>query len=241
MTSILEDKNAEQFRENIYPNLPKVIMTGEGLLNQRFTDDEHVLINSGELERRFRETLFRERTNEIKLHRQKAEERLTHFIKIKNRWTRADSILRYTGFSFIIICGGSATILASFVTSGIAIPAVAILVISGVSLVQSNIFETILKKLTSKRKRKYRNKINETQSYLDKMYIIFEKARYDKEITNEELETIRNLSLPNYASVGEDISLQEELDKIENSFKLLRQKIAVQTNNRPSAPELKIL
>jgi hypothetical protein len=208
--------------EPIYPSLP-----------------QKVIVNQDEFERKFRETIFRERTNEIKQQRQKVEEQLNHFLKIKKRWTTADNILKHTGFSLVLVSGAAATILTSFITVGFSIPAIAILSITGASLVHSSLIEGVVTKITSKRKRKYINRINHLQSYLDKTYILYEKARSNGAISNAELEAIRNISVginikKNNEILADDLlknsQLQSTIEKLENDFRKVKESIPTAPN-----------
>ena len=143
------------------------------------------LVTDTEAEKLFRETLFKERSNDILNQKRNAESRLKHLKKIKKRWNKADNILRYGGFSLFVVSGGVATILASLVTAGFAIPSLAILVVSASSVMHTGIMEVISAKLTSKNTSKYRKRIKEIKSYIDKMYVYFEKARSNGDISNK--------------------------------------------------------
>jgi len=215
-----------------YPILPQLHEESHG----------KVLINADHLENQFRETIYRERTNEIRTLRYKAEEKIKHLQKVKDRWTKANSTIKYVGFSMILVTGTAATVLASFATAGFAIPAIVVLSVSGAGLVHTSIVEALVNKLTGRKKKEYRDRIKTVKSYLDKMYILFEKARSDQDISNDELEAIRNLSKQMENTQYEEVSfeffekkIQELNSMLQNSGRPIDQK-PNKNSNTPSAP-----
>lgn len=194
-----------------------------------------------EFEEKVRENIFRERTNEIGMRRYKADEKLKHLEKVKKRWTTSNSILKYTGFTVMLVSGVTATALASLATAGFAIPAIVVLSVSGLGLVNSSVFEILVSSLTGKKKKEYRERIKSIKSYLDKMYIFFEKARSDGEISNEELEVIRNLSNEFEGSKStehQELNLKLFEDKLKelNSLPGVLKNLELSKSLKPSAP-----
>jgi len=236
--------------EKVYPQLsasPNILRQPSAPENP--PDGVPIFIDIKNLEERFKAAIFRERCVEIKLQKSKVDDKLKHYTKIKNRWNTANSTLKYTGFSLMIVSGATATILTSLVTAGIAIPVIAVLSVSGAGLLHGSLFEIIINKLTSKKKTEFRKRINNINEYKNKLYLLFEKARNDGEISNNELEAIRKLTEEYQIKFDSEIRHHEkekmkkekdELKKLGKDIKIriteLKHHGAHTSDKNPSAP-----
>ncbi len=137
--------------------------------------------------------LFQQRCNEILSQKHKVEEEINKLNKLKSKWNLANNIIKYSGYTIFLSTGAAATVCASLVTAGIAVPSSVILTTSSIGLIHTSITKVFSKTITSKKTKKYRKKINVLNSYLDKMFVFFEKARSDQLISNDEIEEFKKL------------------------------------------------
>jgi len=150
------------------------------------------------------------RMNEFLLEKKKLEERLTHYKKIKKRWTKADSIVKISCVSL----AGSLTVATSIVggltpiilgaTAGIITG-----VMGGVGAVQLFLGEGVSIGVTSKKKKIYREICEQLELGINKLYLFQVKALEDKVLTTEEIEECQRII----------IEINEKIDRIKNGKK----------------------
>ena len=116
------------------------------------------------------------------------KEHLIHYKKLKKRWTKIDSTFKTISviLAFLITSATAAT-------AGITLPIVIPAVLGAVTAIQTSSCGLIALAYTSKRKMYYKEKANLIDSYLNKLFIYFERSKSDKKITLEELEEFNEL------------------------------------------------
>ena len=117
------------------------------------------------------------------------QEKIVHLTKVKDRWQQADNIVNAVGITLTFI----PTLLTAIVniipdnhisSADLKITSVVLTSLAGAfSLAKEG---TIIG-FTSKNKMKFMNQIRELEMKYHKCFILFEKARVDKKITNDEL------------------------------------------------------
>ncbi len=132
--------------------------------------------------------LFEQRCKEILSQKQKVDERINKLTALKSKWNTIDSFVKYSGYIVFLLTGLASTIGSALMTAGINVPHYMILKTSSVGILIASIAKVVSKTLTSSKKNKYKNQIEELNSCSDKMYLFFEKARSDLHISNEEIE-----------------------------------------------------
>ncbi|ESO88584.1 hypothetical protein LOTGIDRAFT_165367 [Lottia gigantea] len=122
-----------------------------------------------------------EKQNELK-------EKLKQFNKCRKTWSRIDSVFKT--LSTVLTVGIT---VATAVTGGLMLPIIVPSVLAAFTAVQTSSCGFITLGFTSKKKAYYKKKTEILNTYLNKLFIFFERSREDKNITVEELETIEIL------------------------------------------------
>ena len=159
-------------------------------------------------------TIKKGRLNEFMNEKKKLEDLLTHYIKIKKRWTKADSVLKITGITIGALAALTGTIIASIPTVGIAAGIVATSLtativsgtIGGFSALELFLTESLSIGLTSKKKKQYREICNKLELGINKLYLYQVKALSDNVLTVEEIEE----SIKIVQDIKDEISLIKE-------------------------------
>lgn len=163
--------------------------------------------------------LSKSRIIEIKNIISQWEKDKLHYSKLKKKWSKFDSIIRYTG----IILGVSATTATTIITAGAFLPLqtsiIVISALSGVTMAKLGFFDILSLELANKKKSKYNDRVQLIDNYINKLWILFEKIRNDHNIELEELEQIRNLKDEYNALLyeGSTIKFSSEQNKMENN------------------------
>ena len=129
------------------------------------------------------------RIQEFLSEKRKLEDRLEHYKKIKNRWTKADSSIKITGVTIVGILSVATCVFTGVGSLGIA-PTTAIIVSSvfgGFNALYLFITEGISIGITSKKKKIYREICEQLSLGINRLYLFQNKALEDKILTNEEM------------------------------------------------------
>ena len=133
-------------------------------------------------------TIKKGRLNEFMNEKKNLKDLLTHYIKIKKRWTKADSVLKMTGITIGALAGLTGTIVASISTLGIStIPMIIGGVVGGFSAFDLFLTESLSIGLTSKKKKQYREICIKLELGINKLYLYQVKALSDNVLTVEEI------------------------------------------------------
>ena len=113
------------------------------------------------------------------LDKQKAlREKLAHYIKIKSKWSFANTVLKITGISVpCILDGASILTIAPF-----SVPIV-VAILSGLSLGNVAVGYLLVEGFTNRHLRYLRQKYDHVKSYLNKMETLFIKCMEDSQIS----------------------------------------------------------
>ena len=168
-----------------YPSiqLQKMIGGGEGSNPDKEKDKDKV---------NYEAAMNRSRIVEMTNKKLDLERQLKHYIKVKNRWDKAGSTLKITG---TVLAGSSAVVgaVVAGLTVPLTIPIFIPIVLGSFTAGETIITSGLVMGLTNRKKSFYKEKIRIIQSYLDKMFVYYEKARQDGAITVEELEGFQQL------------------------------------------------
>ena len=118
---------------------------------------------------------------------QTTEEKLKHLQKVKDRWGRADTIIKIIGVSLTFTFTFLTTILNVIPENSVASLPLITAILSALAAVSALTSEGTIIGFTSKNKAKFQNQIRELEKKYNQCYIFYEKARADQKITNEEL------------------------------------------------------
>lgn len=115
--------------------------------------------------------------------RKQLEDKLNHYQKLKNKWGKADVIIKSIGIGLIF----TTTIGSVIISTGGLISPVIFALLSGFTAGEAFISEGLVIGLTSKNKSKYRKKCEEINNVLNKTYVHMQKVNRDGIITEQEL------------------------------------------------------
>ncbi|ESO87075.1 hypothetical protein LOTGIDRAFT_154565 [Lottia gigantea] len=115
-------------------------------------------------------------------------EKLKHFNKGRKTWSRIDSVFKT--LSVVLTVG---TTVATAVTGGLMVPVLIPTVLATITAIQTSSCGLIAIGYTSKQKSYYKKKTEILNTYLNKLFIFFERSREDKNITIEELEEFNEI------------------------------------------------
>ena len=113
---------------------------------------------------------------------------LTHYKKIKGKWSVANTVLKGTGISVSCVLAG-----ITILTVGPLSVPMATVILGGVSLGNATVTNLLVEGFTSKRKRYFREKCDYIKSYLDKMEVLLLKIREDGQISPTEFKLFQEL------------------------------------------------
>ncbi|ESP04226.1 hypothetical protein LOTGIDRAFT_170923 [Lottia gigantea] len=122
-----------------------------------------------------------EKQNELK-------EKLKHFNKCRKTWSRIDYVFKT--LNTVVTVGIT---VATAVTGGLMLPIIVPTVLAAFTAVQTSSCGLIILGYTSKQKSDYKKKTEILDTYLNKLFIFFERSREDKNITIEELEEFNEI------------------------------------------------
>ena len=114
---------------------------------------------------------------------------LTHYKKIKSKWSVANTVLKGTGISVSCVLAGT-TILT--VGRPLSVP-IATVILGSVSLGNATVTNLLVEGFTSKRKRYFREKCDYSKSYLEKMEVLLLKIIEDCQVTPTEFKLFQEL------------------------------------------------
>ena len=110
------------------------------------------------------------------------------YTKVKNNWSVANTVLKFTGISVSCVLAG-----ASILTvSPFSVPIVAA-ILGGISIGNISLSNLLIEGFTSKRKRYFRLKCDRIKEYLNKLEILFIKSKKDGQISHDEFELFQKL------------------------------------------------
>ena len=113
---------------------------------------------------------------------------LTHYKKIKNKWSVANTRLRICGISLTSLLAAAVA-----ATAPLSVPIAVPIVLAGVSWFNITFTELMIKSFTGKRKRYFREKCDYIKSYLDKMEVLLLKIKEDGQVTPTEFKLFQEL------------------------------------------------
>ena len=134
------------------------------------------------------ENLNKSRVENMMLQYNKMSDELTHYKKIKSRWTIVDNIFNYGGLGITFVCG-----VATTVTAALTVPPLVPIVLAGITTAHVAFNATFVIGLSKPKKKANKDKCNLIDEYIKKVYVYIERARGDNIITVEELEGFNNL------------------------------------------------
>ena len=113
---------------------------------------------------------------------------LTHYKKIKSKWSVANTVLKGTGISVSCVLAG-----ITILTVGPLSVPIAAVILGSVSLGNATVTNLLVEGFTSKRKRYFREKCDYIMSYLDKMKVLLLKIKEDGRVTPTEFKLFQEL------------------------------------------------
>ena len=123
------------------------------------------------------------------MDKQKAlREKLTHYKKVKNKWSVVSTTLRACGISVTCLAAG-----ASATVAYLSVPIVVPAVLAGVLILSITFTESMIRGFTDRRKKYFRQKCDHIKDYLNKMETLFIKCKEDGQISPEEFEQFQKL------------------------------------------------
>ena len=161
------------------------------------------------------------RIGEMNLQKDILKKDLKRYNKMKSRWGKIDVGLKVSGAIFAST-GAVVGVLVGTLTGPFIIPLLlpSMPIIVGVITASETLITSgLVIGVTSKKKSFYREKCKIIQSYLDKMYLYFERVREDNIITLEEINSFHKL-LAEYRNELEGISkIEFDTKKIDKDLK----------------------
>jgi hypothetical protein len=134
------------------------------------------------------------RINEFLLEKKKLEEKLSHYKKIKKRWTKADSAIKITCMSLAGIITIATSVIGGLTPAILGATAGIITgVMGGVGGVQLFLGEGVSIGVTSKKKKIYREICEQVEYGINKLYLFQVKALEDKVLSTEEIEECQRI------------------------------------------------
>lgn len=125
----------------------------------------------------------------IMLDKQKVmRDRLTHYKKIKKKWSVANTVLKSVVLSITCLLSGAAIL----TVTPFAFPIVAA-ILGGISIGNQTLGHLLVEGCTSKRKKYFQQKCDHVNDSLNKMETFFIKCQEDGRITLEEFEQYQKL------------------------------------------------
>ena len=125
----------------------------------------------------------------IKDKQQQLNVRLEHLSKLKHRWTIIKHVSEGLGAATTVICA----ILTIVATSGIITAPVLALATSGTGLMAPILQALTNKTFITKHRNRIKIKHKATKELIDKLFLSFDRAASDGQITNEEMKQIEKL------------------------------------------------
>lgn len=181
----------EKKTENIYPSLDHT--------------DENLLIDK----------ISTQRANIITQKVESLEKELTHYKKLKKRWSKISSKIRIFGTTIgsVLTIGGC--IIAGIATQGIAIPFVIPIILSSVGTVQIMSSEVTAFTFVKNKKNKYQEKCDLYNKIINRLYHFYHIALEDKKVCVEEMNEFYKIIDQFEADVNQqNIKHESEFDKI---------------------------
>ena len=139
------------------------------------------------------------RANEIKSKIKTLELLCTHYRKLRKRWARAGTVIRVfgTGVGSVLTIGSA--VVAVVVSSGIAVPVIIPIVVGSIGAIETSISEICAFTLIKQKVRKYREKEEILNKYINRLHHFYCKATSDGKISDEELKEFTQI-LDDYAN-----------------------------------------
>ena len=134
------------------------------------------------------ELLLQSRVKEMLDKKWELERDLNHYKKVRTHWTRFDSTLKIVG----VVLTLSTSITASVLTP-LAAPFIIPTILAAVSAINAGLTETVVIAVSSRKKKLFRERCEQIQSYLNNMFAYIEKCKDDSVITVDELEGFHKL------------------------------------------------
>ena len=126
---------------------------------------------------------------DVMIRKQKElEEEFNHYKKLTKCWSRID-----TTFKTISLISACLIATATTVTASISLPIFIPSILGALTAIQTSSCGLITIGFTSKKKSYYKAISNLIRTYLDKLFIFFERSKSDKIITIEELEEFNEI------------------------------------------------
>ena len=148
-----------------------------------------------ELEEHIDSKISEERIHGMMRKMQETESHLAHLEKVKSRWGTADNSIKVIGFTITFILTLVTTLMNVIPSPVLSKEALQIItaIFSSVAAVTTATAEGTILGFTSKNKAKFIKQIRDLEKKYHKCFLFYERARVDKKITNEELETFYSI------------------------------------------------
>ena len=179
-----------------------------------------------EREQRLLDKISHTRCTVIKSKVKELELLSSHYEKVRRKWSKALTTIGVIGTGIGSLSAVSGTIAATAGTSGIAIPVIIPAVVAGVGAVQTSPSEITAFVFIKKRVKKYHEKKDLIDKYINRLYHFYHLAIEDSKITPAEMEEYNNI-LDDYRKESEHILTQEEKEEELDLTTLKAQAMAV--------------
>jgi len=153
------------------------------------------------------ELLLQSRVKEMLDKKLELEKELKHYAKIRKNWTRIDSTLKISAIILAISTSAAVSVVIPMAVTFIIPTTVAVASATSVLAIEGFVF-----RVSSRKKRLYRERCELIQSYLNKMFVYIEKCKDDSIITIEELEGFHRLM---YEYTTDTNRLKSDYSKVE--------------------------
>ena len=140
---------------------------------------------------------------------------LTHYKKIKSKWSVANTMLRTCGISLASLLAA-----ATAATAPLSVPIAIPIIWAGVSGAIITFTELMIRSFTGKCKRYFRDKCDYIKSYLDKMEVLLLKSKEDGQVTPTEFKLFQELLKEYESETRSKLAIKsKDLKKIQKKAK----------------------
>ena len=176
--------------EKIYPELECI----------EITEEEQKHLQETARSEGMEQGISQARIQYIKDKQQQLNVRLEHLSKLKHRWTIIKHVSEGLGAATTVICA----VLTIIATSGIITAPVLALATSGTGLMTPILQALTNKTFIAKHRNRIKIKHKATKELIDKLFLSFDRAASDGQITNEEMKQIEKLLASNKPTIPLD-------------------------------------
>ena len=143
------------------------------------------------IEQKASKSINEERLKQINIHVDSLNEKLSRYMKVKKRYTKADNIVKGSLASLALITTIVSIVVGSLTPLGVIPNTIGIIVsasFGSLSVIEGIVGKVISHNFTSKRKKNFQERINIVNEYLNKIYIYVDKIKRDGIISQSEFE-----------------------------------------------------